>query len=231
MVSAEKWQNWSGFVTAEPQTIARPQTLDQLSATIRSAPGPIRIAGTGHSFTPLVKSEGTILSLDAFEGLKSHDPQKLQARVGAGTRIGALARLLHGVGQALPNMGDIDKQAFGGGLGTATHGSGATLGAYHTQLETMQFVDGRGQLREFDRASNPDAMNAMGASLGAFGALNEVTIRNMANYRLRRRRWTTRSRRSSTVRAMMTAHRSAEFYYIPFTGGRCSSPATSRMQR
>ena len=219
MVSAEQWQNWSGFVTAEPQVIARPETLDQLSTTIRSALGPIRIAGTGHSFTPLVKSQGTILSLDAFEGLKSHDPQKLQARVGAGTKIGALARLLYGVGQALPNMGDIDKQAFGGGLGTATHGSGATLGAYHTQLEAMQFVDGRGELREFDRASNPDAMNAMGASLGAFGALTEVTIRNMANYRLRRRRWTTPLPDVlDQFEPMMTAHRSAEFYYIPFAG-------------
>ena len=189
-----------------------------MSATIRSAPGPIRIAGTGHSFTPLVKSEGTILSLDAFEGLRSHDAQKLQARVRAGTRIGALARLLYGIGQALPNMGDIDKQAFGGGLGTATHGSGATLGAYHTQLEAMQFVDGRGKVREFDRASDPDAMNAMGASLGAFGALTEVTIRNMANYRLRGAAGRHRCRMLDQFEAMMTAHRSAEFYYIPFAG-------------
>ena len=91
--------------------------------------------------------------------------------------------------RALPNMGDIDRQAFGGGARHRHPRLRATLGAYHTQLEAMQFVDGRGKLREFDRASNPDAMNAMGASLGAFGALTEVTIRNMANYRLRRRRW------------------------------------------
>ena len=44
-------------------------------------------------------------------------------------------------------MGDIDKQAFGGALGTATHGSGITLGAYHTQLEAMQIVDGRGEVQ------------------------------------------------------------------------------------
>ena len=55
--------------------IARsPKISMSSSAIIRSGPGPVRIAGTGHSFTPLVKNDGTILSLDRFEGLRSHDP-------------------------------------------------------------------------------------------------------------------------------------------------------------
>ncbi len=214
-----QWSNWSGYVTARPQAYAEPQTLDELSGAIRNAPGPVRFVGTGHSFTPLVKNDGTMLSLDRFEGLKAHDPEKLTARVGAGTKIGALAKLLHGVGQALPNMGDIDKQAFGGALGTATHGSGITLGAYHTQLEAMQIVDGRGAVKEFDRAKSPDMIGAMGASLGAFGAVTEVTIRNVASYRMRHRRWTAPiGEVLSQFEATMTAHRSAEFYYVPFSG-------------
>ncbi len=213
------WQNWSGSVTAQPQLMSHPKHLEQLSTTIKTAPGPIRIAGTGHSFTPLVKSQGTILSLDYFSGLISHDNDKLQARIGAGTKIGALTKLLHSVGQALPNMGDIDKQAFGGGLGTATHGSGVTLGAYHTQLTAMQIVDGRGNVREFDRAAHSDVMDAVGASLGAFGAVTEVTIQNMANYRLRRRRWTEPvDGVLDQFEKRMSAHRSSEFYYIPFSG-------------
>jgi FAD-linked oxidoreductase len=216
--AGRRWQNWSGFVTATPQQLATPANIDELSAIIRSGPGPVRVAGAGHSFTPLVKSDGTIVSLDRFEGLRSHDPDRLQARVGAGTRIGRLAELLHGVGQALPNMGDIDKQSFGGALGTATHGSGATLGAYHTQLQAIQIVDGRGKVQEFDKATNPDAIAAMGASLGAFGAITEVTIRNMASYRLRHRRWTMPIKDLlAEFESVMTAHRSAEFYYVPFS--------------
>lgn len=103
----------------------------------------MRVAGAGHSFTPLVKSEGTILSMERFEGLVSHDSERHQARVRAGTRLGPLMHILQGIGQGLPNMGDIDRQAIGGALGTATHGSGPTLGAYHTQLETVQIVDGQ----------------------------------------------------------------------------------------
>lgn len=215
----DQWNNWSGYLSSRPKHYAEPKGLDALSDAIRNASGPIRIAGTGHSFTPLVKNDGTILSLDHFDGLVSHDPEKLQARVGAGTKIGQLAKLLYEVGQALPNMGDIDKQAFGGALGTATHGSGITLGAYHTQLEAMQLVDGRGNVREFNRAGQSDMIDAMGASLGAFGAVTEVTIRNMANYRLHHRRWTAPI--ADVLRDfenVMTAHRSAEFYYVPYSG-------------
>ena len=117
-VMKNQWSNWSGFVTAQPRSLARPQDQEDLTDLIKTAPGPIRIAGTGHSFTRLVQSEGTILSLDNFQGLIGHDPQKLQATVGAGIKIGPMTKLLHEIGQALPNMGDIDTQAFGGALAT-----------------------------------------------------------------------------------------------------------------
>jgi FAD-linked oxidoreductase len=218
-IAATRWRNWSGYVAAHPKSLLRPADQDELAAAIRTAPGPIRIAGTGHSFTPLVQSEGAILSLDLFQGLKSHDADRLEARIGAGTEIGALTKLLHAVGQGLPNMGDIDKQTFGGALGTSTHGSGITLGAYPTQLEAIQLTDGKGAAREFTRSANPDAIFAMGVSLGAFGAVTEVTIRNMARYRLRRRRFAAPlADVLDQFHNLMTANRSAEFYYVPFSG-------------
>ena len=67
------WSNWSGFVTAEPRLIASPADAGELGDLVRTAPGPIRVVGAGHSFTPLVKSQGTILSLERLEGLVSHE--------------------------------------------------------------------------------------------------------------------------------------------------------------
>jgi FAD-linked oxidoreductase len=219
MPNKARWSNWSGHVTADPQLIAAPAGLDELTDLVRSAPAPIRIAGAGHSFTPLVKSEGTILSLEHFTGMVGHDSTKLQARLRAGTRLGPLARLLHGIGQGLPNMGDIDKQALGGALGTATHGSGTTLGAYHTQLAAVQFVDGLGKVREFDRATDSEMIEATGVALGAFGVLTEVTLNNIPTYRLhRRKRVLPIGDMLDQFETLMTAHRSAEFYFIPFSG-------------
>ncbi|RUX44170.1 FAD-binding protein, partial [Mesorhizobium sp. M7A.F.Ca.CA.002.09.1.1] len=213
------WSNWSGFVSAEPKLIASPGDAGELGDLVRTAPGPVRVAGAGHSFTPLVKSQGTILSLERLEGLVSHDAQKHQARVRAGTRLGPLMHILQGIGQGLPNMGDIDRQAIGGALGTATHGSGPTLGAYHTQLETVQIVDGLGKVRDFKRAGDRDMIHAIGVALGAFGVLTEVTLNNIATYRLRRRKYVLPiTEMLRDFEAMMAAHRSAEFYYIPFSG-------------
>jgi FAD-linked oxidoreductase len=213
------WSNWSGFVQAEPKLIATPADAGELVDLVRTAPRPLRVAGAGHSFTPLVKSEGTIVSLEKIEGLVSHDAASSRARVRAGTRLGALMHLLQGIGQGLPNMGDIDRQAIGGALGTATHGSGPTLGAYHTQLETAQIIDGQGRLREFSRAGDQDMIHATGVALGAFGILTEVTMSNIPTYRLRRRKWVLPiADMLSDIETMMAAHRSAEFYYIPFSG-------------
>ena len=216
---ANAWNNWSGFVTAFPKQIATPADAGELAELVRSAPGPLRVAGAGHSFTPLVQSDGTIVSLEKIEGLVSHEPAANRARVGAGTRLGALMQILQGIGQALPNMGDIDKQAIGGALGTATHGSGPTLGAYHTQLEAVQLVDGKGKLREYSRATDQDMIHAIGVALGSFGILTEVTMNNIAAYRLRRRKWVLPiGDMLRDFEKMMAAHRSAEFYYIPFSG-------------
>lgn len=213
------WSNWSGFVRAEPKLIASPADAGELGDLVRTAPGPVRVVGAGHSFTPLVKSEGTIVSLEKLEGLVSHDVQLNQARVRSGTRLGSLMHLLQGIGQGLPNMGDIDRQAIGGALGTATHGSGPTLGAYHTQLETVQIVDGLGKVRDFTRASDQETIHAIGVALGAFGVLTEVTLNNIATYRLRRRKWVLPiADMLRDFETMMAAHRSAEFYYIPFSG-------------
>lgn len=41
--------------------------------------------GSGHSFSALVPTDGTLLSLAYFSGLLSHDSATLQAEFGGGT--------------------------------------------------------------------------------------------------------------------------------------------------
>ncbi len=217
-IAASTWSNWSGNVRATPRQIVRPSDEAELGDIIRTAPGPVRIVGSGHSFTPLVASEGTILDLGGFSGLRAHDAAVMTATVGAGTPLGQLTQLLHAAGQGLPNMGDIDRQTIGGALGTATHGSGLGLGAYHTQLRKVRIADGRGQMREFSADSQPELVHAVGVNLGAFGAMTEVTLQNMPSYRLRRRRRAVALEEVlQNFDGLLRAHRSAEFFVIPFS--------------
>lgn len=219
MSNTTRWTNWSGFVESSPRRIATPENLEGVIEAVKTAPGPVRVVGAGHSFTPLAVTDGTMLSLEKIEGLVSHDGAANVARVRAGTKLGSLMRVLQDIGQGLPNMGDIDKQAIGGALGTATHGSGRMLGAYHTQLEAMQFVDGRGEVRELTLAKDRDMIHATGVALGTFGVLTEVVLRNISTYRLHRRKWVLPIKEMlAEFEPMMGAHRSAEFYYVPFSG-------------
>jgi FAD-linked oxidoreductase len=116
-------------------------------------------------------------------------------------------------------MGDIDKQSIGGALGTATHGTGSALGAYHTLVERIELVDGRGERRSYNKAGKAEAIHAIGVSLGAFGIMTEVTINNLPSYRMRKRRFVLPIEDMlANFHAMMSAHRSAEFYFIPYSG-------------
>jgi FAD-linked oxidoreductase len=211
------WSNWSGSVRAKPSRIFKPQDEAALCEVIRTTAGPLRAVGAGHSFTPLVANSGTILDLSLLSGLIRHDAAAITATVGAGTRLSALTDSLAGIGQALPNMGDIDKQAVAGALGTATHGSGLKLGAYHTLLQNVHLVDGRGQGREVCVQSDRDTLHAIGVTLGVFGVLTSVTFQNVPSYHLRRRRTVVAmGDMLANLEHMMASHRSAEVFVIPF---------------
>jgi FAD-linked oxidoreductase len=219
MTASTTWSNWSGFVTANPASRSAPVSIEDLQGVVRSATGPVRVVGAGHSFTPLVPTDGTIVSLDRLSGLKSHDPDKCQATIGAGTRLGDLTPALQGIGQALANMGDIDKQSIGGALGTATHGTGSKLGAYHTLLESVELVDGSGDVRRYTKTDDAEMIEAIGVTLGAFGIFTEVTLNNLPSYRMRKRRWVLPIEDMlANFHDLMLNHRSAEFYFIPFSG-------------
>jgi FAD/FMN-containing dehydrogenase len=54
-----EWRNWSGSVRASPARIARPRDEAELSALVREA-AKVRVAGAGHSFTPLCENLGSV---------------------------------------------------------------------------------------------------------------------------------------------------------------------------
>jgi FAD/FMN-containing dehydrogenase len=72
----------------------------------------VRVVGSGHSFTALGETNGTLISLDTMQGVVSTDATALTATVRAGTKIHALGRPLFDAGLGLKNQGDIDRQAM-----------------------------------------------------------------------------------------------------------------------
>jgi FAD-linked oxidoreductase len=213
------WRNWSGSQQCLPAARSAPANVAQLQELIATAKGTVRAVGAGHSFMPLVTTDGTIVSLSRLSGLVNHDPQNLQATLWAGSRLGDIGQPLEDAGQALINMPDIDEQTLAGCLATATHGTGADIGCMSTFIEGLQLVDARGDLVDCDATNNAELFQAAKVSLGALGVITQVRLQNVAPYRLRRETvWREFDEILEVADDMAAQHRNFEFYYIPYSG-------------
>jgi FAD-linked oxidoreductase len=213
------WRNWSGSQQCLPAARVAPATVAQLQELVAGAGGTVRAVGAGHSFTPLVPTDGTIVSLSRLSGLVAHDPQALQATLWAGSRLGDIGAPLEQAGQALVNMPDIDEQTLAGCFATATHGTGVGIGCMSTFIEGLQLVDARGQLVDCDRQHNAQLFEAARVSLGVLGIITQVRLQNVAPYRLRRETvWHKFDDLLAIAESEADKHRNFEFYYVPFSG-------------
>src|SRR4051812_13707545 len=104
------WYNWSCGISCKPRSVVAPKDAVDLAAALRTAVAPVRVPGTGHSFTPVCASDGTLIDLSAFSGLRRVDAAAQTATFGAATPLWAVGPALHPRGLALKNMGDIDRQ-------------------------------------------------------------------------------------------------------------------------
>lgn len=212
------WQNWSGYQKASPSGRAAPRDEDQLAELLKNATGTVRPVGAGHSFTPLVPTDGTILSLRSFNGLKSHDAAKMTATFGAGTKIGQVGEPLDALGQMLANMPDIDEQSLAGAMNTGTHGTGEKLGALHNYVTGLKLVTPEGNLLECSKDKNQAVFDAARVSLGALGVITEYTFQNLPATRMKRRSWIAKlDDLIDGFDELAAKHHSFEIYYIPFS--------------
>ena len=213
------WRNWSGSQQCFPEARVAPASVADLQQLLRETRSIVRPVGAGHSFTPLVPTDGTIVSLSRLSGVVSHDAQRLQATVRAGSRLGELGQPLEDIGQAMINMPDIDEQSLAGCLATATHGTGATIGCMSTFVTALQMVDARGDIIDCSADNNPELFAAARVSLGSLGIITEVTLQNVAPYRLVRQTvWRELDEILAIADDLADKHRNFEFYYIPFSG-------------
>ncbi len=184
--ASSDWKNWSGDQRATPSQKLLPDSEDMLCQQVKAA-DQLRVVGAGHSFAPLVPTNGALLSLDKLSGLVSHDEANCQARLWAGTRLFNAGPLLHDLGQAMPNLGDINRQSLAGAISTATHGTGVTLPCIAAGAEGLRLITANGEAVECSRDKDSDLFNAAAVSLGMLGVITQVNLQNIPSYRLRER--------------------------------------------
>lgn len=213
-----EWRNWSGLQSARPAHIEVPPDEAALASQLAETRGPIRPVGSGHSFTPLVPTPGTLVDVSRLAGLRRANPDQRIAVLGAGTRLRAAATALAEAGLAFPNQPDIDVPTLAGCFATGSHGTGLELRALHDLIRRFRIVTPGGEIREVSLQSDPELFRAAQVSLGALGIITEFELALSAPLRLRRRVWVEPlAPLLERAEELASQHRNFEFYYLPGT--------------
>jgi FAD-linked oxidoreductase len=220
-MKGKAWQNWSGIVRAKPRELARPRDVVELARLVGEygrAGRRVRVAGSGHSFTPLVQTDDVLISIEALRGITGEDRDRGTITVLGGTPLKALGEALFQRGVAQENLGDIDVQTITGALSTGTHGTGVRFGTLSTQLAALTLVTASGDVLECSPERDPNIFKAAQVSLGTLGVLAAVTLRVVPAKRLH---YIARRERLETCLASLERYKDEhdhfEFYWFPYT--------------
>ena len=185
------WRNWGGNQTSQPGHIAAPRSEEEVADLLRTSSGNIRPVGSGHSWSALVPTDDTIVTLDRLTGLISHDADAKQAEVWAGTKLFAYGPLMEEIDQAIINMSDIDYQTMAGAISTSTHGTGADLGSISSFVIGLQLVTPSGDIIECSADNNAELFQAARTGLGSLGIITRLRFQNREKHRLHQQTWLT----------------------------------------
>jgi L-gulono-1,4-lactone dehydrogenase len=137
------WRNWAGNESARPRRIAVPRSTHEVADEVRKAAADgltVRMAGTGHSFTPAAATDGVLLRPGGMTSIRSVDAAAGLVTVEAGCPLHVLNTSLQARGLSLANMGDIQVQTVAGAIQTGTHGTGRDVGGMAAQVAGLELV-------------------------------------------------------------------------------------------
>ncbi|GAB3246992.1 D-arabinono-1,4-lactone oxidase [Kineosporia babensis] len=187
MISEAKWANWAGCEQADCSVLT-PRGTDEIVEAVRDAAAQerrLRPIGSSHSFSGIARPEDLQLRLDRHAGVISIDTTTGLVTVEAGMPLHRLNDILAGVGLALPNLGDIDRQTVAGALATGTHGTGTRFSTISAQLRALELVTADGEVLRCSPTENPYVFEFARVSLGALGVISTVTLQTVPAFALR----------------------------------------------
>jgi len=247
------WRNWAGNQTARPRRVASPRSAQEVADQVLRAGADgltVRMAGTGHSFTPVAATDGLLLRPGGLTGIRSVDEAAGLVTAEAGCPLRVLNAELLARGLSLANMGDIQVQTVAGAIQTGTHGTGRDVGGMAAQVAGLEMVLADGTITTCSAPATPPPAEAAATrppnsaaaappaglfdaarvGLGALGVLTAVTFRVVPAFLLEAREepmpW---SEVISRLDELTSENEHFEFYWFPHTEG-CLTKRNNRSE-
>ena len=179
VATGRPWTSWSGLATARPAQVLAPSSPAEVADAVVAAAReglPVKMVGTGHSFTDIAVTDGLMLRPDRLIGIRAVDRDAMTVTALAGTPLHELNERLAGLGLALNNMGDIAEQTVAGAIATGTHGTGGRWASLSAQVAALELVTADGSLVTCSAGQDPELFAAARIGLGAVGIVTAVTF-------------------------------------------------------
>jgi len=212
------WINWAGNEYCYPSQRLAPTNDEQVADALKQAQGVVRAVGSSHSFSPVVPTDDTLVTTDLLSGLVSHDSELNQAEVWAGTRLHDLGLILGGIGQALPNMPDMDYPSIGGCIANSVHATGTQFGSMSTYVLGMTLATPSGDIIECSADKNPDIFQAARTSIGSVGIASRIKLQNHPSFNLTEVNGVEKAEEVlDDLDNRFAQHRHFEMYFLPYS--------------
>ena len=145
--------NYDGSITATPQQLIYPETVEEIQLILRDSatfPSPVRAMGNYHSLTPCASSDGTIVCLSKMAQVVAIDSTNLTFTAQAGMQIIDASKALRA--QNLQMMLNIEIGNMTLGSAACCHSKdaldGVEFGQVSSYVTQMKWVTPGGDIAE-----------------------------------------------------------------------------------
>jgi len=176
-------KNWAGNLTFSAQEFIEIESIPQLQKIVEKSKK-LKVLGTGHSFSEIADTNGTLISLKKIPPEIEIDPISKSVSVNAGTSYSVLSRYLESNGWALPNLASLGEVTVAGAIMTGTHGSGSKNKVLSDSVIELQLVLASGDQLIINRQDFDDFAGFI-ISFGSLGVVTRVKLRIIESFSLK----------------------------------------------
>ena len=174
--------NYDGSITMSPRQVVRPTTVEEIQSVLRDSarfPGPVRAMGSGHSLTPCVATDGTIIDMKGMNRVLDINETDRTITAQAGLQIVDASDALRDRDLQLMTNIEIGNMTLGSAATCHTKDAldGIEFGQVGSYVTRIKWVTPAGELAEASETSDPELLRKFRTSYGLAGIAYEVTFR------------------------------------------------------